>query len=224
VSFSEGWGPGSNAPVWRSTDEGLTWTKQRQLPQPNSSSSAPGDQKIAFDANGKLYVTELAFGMTSPRLFIFRQTGTSTAALTVGNVYGSSNDDQPHLDIDQFRASSFLGRLYSPWLDFSQTRERSTMANSIDGGANLNSVGAGNNASFVNRTTRMAVGPNGRAYVIYKTREGTTGAASGFENVHFVVNRSDDGGARWDAIGANGVCVHGTPTVQTFFTTSFGNS
>jgi hypothetical protein len=69
----------------------------------------------------------------------------------------------------------------------------------------------------------MAIDPSGRAYVICKKREGTTGAAAGFENVHFTVNRSDDGGVTWSALGASGVCVHGTNTVQTFFTTSFGN-
>jgi hypothetical protein len=170
-----------------------------------------------------LYVVELALGVASPRLFVYRQTGASNAALTVGTVFGSANDDQPHLDVDRFSTSGFLGHLYSPWLDFSQARERSTVAKSTNSGANLASVGAGDNASFPDRTTRMAIGPNGRAYIIYKTREGTAGAAPNFENAHFKVNRSDDGGVTWSAIGATGVSVHGVGTVQTFFTTSFGN-
>jgi hypothetical protein len=223
VTFSEGWGPGNMGPVWRSADGGVTWTKQRQLPQPNPSSGGPGDQKIAFDATGKLYVVELALGMPSPRLFVYRQTGASNAPLTVGTVFGSASDDQPHVDADQSSASSFLGRLYSPWLDFNQPRERSTVAFSTNSGSTLTSVGAGNNTVFPNRTTRMAIDPNGRAYIIYKTREGTAGAPAGFENAHFTVNRSDNGGATWTALGANGVSVHGVPTVQTFFTTSFGN-
>src|SRR6266478_51258 len=37
VSFSEGWGPGDMAPVWRSNDGGVGWTKVFQLPQPNPS-------------------------------------------------------------------------------------------------------------------------------------------------------------------------------------------
>ena len=223
VSFSEGWSAANPGPVWRSSNGGVTWTKVRQLPPPNPSSGGPGDQKIAFDASGKLYVVELALGVASPRLFVYRQTGTSTAALTAGTVFGSTNDDQPHLDVDRSSTSAFLGRLYSPWLDFSQSPERSTVSNSTNNGASLTNVAAGNNTTFANRTTRMAIGPNGRAYIIYKRREGTAGAPAGFENAHFTVNRSDNGGVNWSALGANGVSVHGAGTVQTFMTTSFGN-
>jgi hypothetical protein len=222
VTFSEGWGPGNMAPVWRSNDGGLTWTKVFQLAQPNPSSFGPGDQKLAFDANGKLYVAELAFGMTPPRLFVYRQTGAATAPLTVGAVYGSTNDDQPHLDVDHSNTSAFLNRLYSPWLDFSQANERSSAGRSVNSGATLTSVGVGDNGTFVNRTTRMAIAPDGKAYIIYKTREGSAGG--NFENVHFYVRRSDDGGATWTANGGtSGVSVHGATTVQTFFTTAFGN-
>jgi hypothetical protein len=217
VSFSEGWGPGDMAPVWRSNDGGVTWTKAFQLPQPNPSSFAPGDQKIAFDASGNLYVAELAFGMTPPRLFVYRQTGAATAPLTVGTVYGSTNDDQPHLDVDHSNTSAFLNRLYSPWLDFSQANERSTVGRSTNSGATVTSVGAGDNGTFVNRTTRMAVAPDGKAYIIYKTREGSVD--NDFENVHFHVNRSDDGGVTWAANGGtSGVSVHGASTVQSWFT------
>jgi hypothetical protein len=222
VTFSEGWGPGNMAPVWRSNDGGVTWTKVFQLPQPDPSSSGPGDQKIAFDASGNLYVAELAFEMTPPRLFVYRQTGAPTAPLTVGAVYGSTNDDQPHLDVDHSSTSAFLGRLYSPWLDFSQVRARSTVGRSINGGATVTSVGAGDNATFANRTTRIALAPDGKAYIIYKTREGSAGG--NFENVHFYVRRSDDGGVTWTSNGGtSGVSVHGAGTVQTFFTDAFGN-
>src|SRR5581483_4303061 len=57
----------------------------------------------------------------------------------------------------------------------------------------------------------------------YKTREGTAGAPANFENAHFRVNRSDDGGVTWSGLGAAGVSVHGAATVQTWFTTAFGN-
>lgn len=221
VSFSGGWGPGNNGPVWRSTDGGATWSRALILPQPNAASSATGDQKIAFDAAGNLYVAELALGLTPPRLFVYR--GPASAPLTVGSVYGSTNDDQPHLDVDRFSTSAFLNRLYSPWLDFAQSPERSTVANSTSGGATLTSVAAGDNSAFANRTSRMAVGPDGKAYLIYKKRQGTAGAAAGFENAQFTVARSDDGGVTWTALGASGVSVHSAATVQTFFTTSFGN-
>jgi len=58
---------------------------------------------------------------------------------------------------------------------------------------------------------------------VYKIREGTTGAPSGFENVHFTVNRSNDAGVTWAGTGAAGVSVHGAAQVQTYMTNSFGN-
>ena len=60
VAFSEAWGPGTAAPIWKSRDGGVNWIKVRQLPQPTVPSpipgapavalAGPGDQKIAFDA------------------------------------------------------------------------------------------------------------------------------------------------------------------------------
>jgi hypothetical protein len=219
VTFSEGWGPGLPAPIWRSTDGGTTWTKLFVLPQPNPASGGPGDQKIAFTSGGNLHVVELAGGLAPPRCLIFRQTGAAGALLTAGVLFC---DDQPHLEIDQ-STSAFAGRAYSPWLDFSQANERSTVTRSANGGAAVTNVGMGSNASFPNRTTRAAVGPDGKVYVIYKTREGTV-AGGLFENAHFRVHRSDDGGVSWSAIGATGVSVHGAGTVQTWFTNSFGNA
>ena len=81
--------------------------------------------------------------------------------------------------------------------------------------------GVGDNSSFPNRTTRIALAPDGKAYAVYKTREGPVGGD--FENAHFRVARSDDCGATWTALGAGGVSIHGSAQVQTFFTSSFGN-
>jgi hypothetical protein len=218
VSFSEGWGPGDPGPVWKSSDGGATWRKVFQLPQPVASSFGPGDQKIAFSGAGGLHIAELGMGIAVPRCMIYRQTAGADDPLTPGMLFG---DDQPHLEIDR-SATAFLNRLYSPWLDFSQPRERSTVARSAGFGVTVTNVGAGDNSAFPNRTTRIATGPDGHAYIIYKTREGSV--AGGFENAHFRVNRSDDGGATWTAIGAGGVSVHGAGQVQTWFTTSWGNS
>jgi len=75
VTFSENWGPNAMAPVWKSDDGGVTWRKVFQIPQPAPGVFGPGDQKIAFDATGKLYVAELGSG---PRDFIYRQTALPT--------------------------------------------------------------------------------------------------------------------------------------------------
>lgn len=224
VSFSEGWNATTMGPVWKSTDGGATWSKIRQLPRPIASSTSSGDQKLAYDSAGRLYVAELALGSPSPRLYIYRQTSAlPNDPLTVGTVFGSTNDDQPHLDVDQLSTGSCANMVYSPWLNFAVALERSTVGASNNGGATVTSVGAGDNSAFRNRTTRMTVAPNGRAYIIYKTRE--SAPSGGFEGVHFRVNRSDDCGVTWTGVGgAAGVSVHGAGTVQTWFTTSFGNS
>ncbi|MCI0723052.1 MAG: glycoside hydrolase [Acidobacteria bacterium] len=220
VAFSENWNSMAGAPVWKSDDRGNTWRKVFQIVQPAAGQAGPNDQKIDFDADGRLYIAELASG---GGLFdyVYRQPAGADDSLAPGMSYG---DDQPHLAVDGYSASPRKGQLYSPWLDFSQPRQRSSVSWSADQGANMNSVGAGNNATFSNRTTRISITPNGKIYIVYKIREGTAGAPAGFENVHFTVNRSDDGGATWSGLGANGISVHGSPQVQTYFTTSFGNS
>ena len=216
VTFSEGWGPASPAPIWRSTDGGATWTKVKQIPQPPTNDVGPGDQKIAFDAAGNLFVAELDFGDHD---FVYRQTGGANDPLTPGASYG---DDQPHLDVDRESQGPCFNRVYSPWLDTNTFPGRSTVSFSTDSGVSLTSVAAGGNSAFSNRTTRIALASDGKAYVIYKTREGGTGG--GFEDAHFRVSRSDDCGASWNGLGTNGVSIHGLSTVETFYTDSFGNA
>jgi len=221
VSFSEGWVGSQMAPVWKSDDGGLTWRKVSQIPRPLTGLAGPGDQKIAFDANGRLHVAELGTSMGVHQDFIFRQAGTPDAPMTAGASFG---DDQPHLDIDIASTGACAGRLYSPFLNFNVANERSTVVNSANAGAAVTTVGAGDNSSFPNRTSRSAVSRNGRVYLIYKTREGGVSAEpNAFQNAHFRVMRSDDCGATWNAIGASGVSVHGAAAVSTFFTEQFGN-
>lgn len=221
TTFSEGWGPGELAPIWRSTDGGATWAKIFILPQPDELSRGICDQKPSFDGSGNLHIAILACDVPEPSCLIFRQAGAAGTALTFGERYG---DDQPHLDFDIGAGSAFLGRLYSPWLNFTAASARSTVARSTDGGDDVTNVGAGDNSTFRNRTTRVAVARDGKVYIIYKTHQlASPAAGSNFEDSHFRVNRSDDGGVTWDAIGAAGVSVHGADAVQTWFTQQFGN-
>lgn len=220
VSFSESWSAARGAPVWKSSDRGQTWRKVFQIVQPPSGAAGPDDQKIDFDADGKLLVAELGLGGSGIQDFIYRQTGLPDDPLTPGAAYGN---DQPHLAVDTHAGSPHKSSVYSPWLDFSLGLERSTVSWSTDEGVTEHDEGAGDNSSFRNRTTRVAVAPDGAAYIVYKTREGNAGAPAGFENVHYRVNRSDDGGHTWAGLGVGGVAVHGLATAQTWFTTQFGN-
>jgi hypothetical protein len=219
VTFSENWTAAKGAPVWKSSDNGETWTKVFQIVQPDPTEFGPGDQKLDFDANGHIYVAELAEG-AGVTDYVYRETAGPNAPLTPGAGYGN---DQPHLSVDRSSGSPLKGHLYSPWLNFGLPLEQSTVANSANQGIAMNSVGAGDNSSFPNRTTRSAIAPDGEVYIIYKTREGNVGAPVGFENVHFHVNRSDDGGVTWTGLGAAGILVSGAAQVQTYFTNAFGN-
>ncbi len=212
VSFSEPWGPATGAPVWISTDGGVTWDKIRVIPRPATGFSGPGDQKIAFDSTGRVLIAELDLGFNN---FIYRQTGAAGTPLTAGAAFGN---DQPHLDVDIATASPCFNRVYAPWLNASIGR--SNVERSADFGVNVAATVVGSGA-FPNRTTRIAVAPDGRPYIVFKTREGSVGAD--FENAHFRVMRSDDCGVTWGALGPTGVSVHGAATVQTWFTNNFGN-
>jgi hypothetical protein len=219
VAFSENWSASRGAPIWKSTDHGVTWDKKYQIVQPVPGAFGPGDQKIDYDADGKLLVAELGIsgGISD---FVYRQTGLPDDPLTPGAAYGN---DQPHLVVDNHATSPHKATVYSPWLDFTLSLERSTVSWSTDQGVTEHDVGAGDNSSFRNRTTRIAIAPDGAAYIVYKTREGNAGAPPRFENAHFRVNRSDDGGLTWTGLGAAGVSVNGAASVQTWFTTQFGN-
>jgi hypothetical protein len=199
----------------------MTWRKVFQIPRPAPGLSGPGDQKIDFDAAGNLFIAELASSPTLLQDFIYRQTGAPDDPLTPGQAYG---DDQPHLAVDKSAAGVCFNQLYSPWLNFSLARERSIVSFSPNAGVTMTDVGVGDNTAFPNRTTRIALAPDGRAYVIYKTREGLVGGEPlQVENAHFRVARSDNCGQTWDALGVGGVSVHGPTAVQTFFTNQFGN-
>jgi hypothetical protein len=131
--------------------------------------------------------------------------------------------------VDKSSGGICLNRLYSPWLNFGPPQPQSTVSDSPDGGVTVSDVAVGNNATFPNRTTRIALAPDGKAYVVYKTREGAVpfslpgSGANDFENAHFIVQRSDDCGVTWGALGATGIAVHGPAAVQTIFTNNFGN-
>jgi hypothetical protein len=217
VSFFEPWDqndPAVMAPVWKSDDGGMTWRKVRQIPRPSPGLRGPGDQKIAFNSEGRLFIAELGLG-GAIQDFIYRQTSNNPDdPLTPGAAYG---DDQPHLEVDNGPGSPRRGQIYSPWLMTNADKAHSIVSISSDGGVNVTDVPAGDNTSFPNRSTRIALAPDGSAYVIYKTREGT--ASGDFENAHFWVIRSVDGGKTW----MPKTCVHGVAPVQTFFTNNFGN-
>jgi hypothetical protein len=213
LSFAENWGGAVRAPVWITTNGGTSWTKSFIIGTPSSGAGGSNDQKIAFDSTGRIVLVELDFALND---FIYRTTAPPPAALASGTGFGN---DQPHIDVDKTGASPCFNRTYSPWLNTAIAPNRSNVERSPDFGVTVTAVPAGS-AAFNNRTTRVAIAPNGRAYIIYKTREGAVDA--NFENAHFRVERSDDCGVTWTGLGATGVPVH-AGTAVTWFSNAWGN-
>jgi hypothetical protein len=85
-------------------------------------------------------------------------------------------------------------------------------------------VAAGDTTRGENRTTRIAIASDGKAYIVYKTREGTVTRDPNFEKAHFIVQRSDDCGATWKGLhNGSGSSVTGDTQVETYFTLTFGS-
>jgi hypothetical protein len=218
VAFSGAWGTDAMAPVWKSRDGGVHWTKVPQIPAPTPNLEGPGDQKISYDSDGRLVIAELGVAGTNAKNFIYHQTHGPDDPLTPGAVYG---DDQPHV-IVAVQTTSCANSIYSAWLRTQPQNARSMDSLSKDSGDHVVDVGVGDNHQYPNRTTRVTIGPEGRAYIVYKTREGAAGG--NFETAHFRVLRSDDCGNSFLALGGSqGVSITGNQPVRTVFTNNFGN-
>jgi hypothetical protein len=213
VTFAEPWGPGEKAPVWRSSDGGKTWRKERMLPQIDPGFGGPADQALTFSATGRLFLVTLGDDGSQLRNKIMRP-GSSPGELLLGAGFG---DDQPQLGGHR-TTGTCAARIYSAWLD-TRNGGTSMVTASADEGANVESAAAGH--TLPNRTTRLAVGQN-EAYVVFKSRIPNS-VANGFEKARFMVRRSDDCGKKWNGLGADGVSVTGTAEATTFFTNTFGN-
>jgi hypothetical protein len=213
------WLGGRNAIVWQSKDGGATWVPSQILPPPPANSTGqPGDHNIAYDSSGRLFVTLLVTNVQNED-FIYRPVLGSADLMPGMPPYG---DDDPHLDIDKVSGSHCFGTLYSPWLNTHVNPWRSNVALSSVQGNTINNVAVGA-TTFDNSTTRIALAPDGKAYVVYKLRQGLiAGTAPGLENAAFVVHRSDDCGQTWNALPNSPITVHPTATVQTFFATDWG--
>jgi len=215
IFFGDPWSPSASQPIFKSRDGGLTWKPVLQIPSPQMNSDSSYDQTIRYTADGKLVVASVA-APAALETFIFRQTGNADDPLTPGMNFGY---DQPQIASDNGSGSAFLNRRYVAYRDPSAV---STVGRTIDDGQNVTVTAAADGSSFSLRTTRIAVAPNGSIYIVYKTEEGSVD--TNFETAHFRVNRSDDGGATWNALGSNaGVSVHGASAVTTWLADNFGN-
>jgi hypothetical protein len=236
VAFSGEWGLSSsqaiNAPIWRSTDGGRSWKKDEIVPPPppffplgpkgkSVNLLGPTDQHIAFDSQGALVITVLG-SFNDAHInenYAYREAPGSHSLVPLGKEFGNSVADQPNVaaSLNQTECSD---KVLSAWnrTDVYQAMETST---SIKGSPN-NESGVGDISSYTDRSARIAASRDGRAYLVFKTIEGSLGQES--HKTHFVVKASDDCGITWSALpGKDGVPVHGSEPIETLFTTDFGH-
>jgi hypothetical protein len=234
LTFSEGWGPSRNsrtelpckttqdespAPVWKSLDGGVTWRKEFIIPQSRDGQGGPVDQRVAFDAAGRLIIVAMDDGFVTR---IYSQSDPAAPALIAGSGFGN---DQPQLDVDRFGTSPCFNRVYSPWNNTSNKPYPLAMvSNSLDRGMRVTDAIVGDN-NFPNRTTRIAISPDGTVYAVYKTEERQVD--SHFQRAHFRIVRSEDCGRTWAGAVSGGAAVHGSESIKTWLTKDgdgFGNA
>src|SRR5258705_12881654 len=87
-----------------------------------------------------------------------RQNGNVTSDFLPGKDYG---DDQPLVNVDKTIGGPCSNRVYSPWLNV-DSLARSMIVHSANSGVSVTPIGAGDNSTFPNRTTRLAIGSDGK--------------------------------------------------------------
>jgi hypothetical protein len=237
VAFSGSWSsdPPVAAPIWKSFDGGLTWHKRDLLPAPavfhtsapnirNIILEGPADQKIAYDREGHLTAVEMAADRNDRNFtvnVIYNQKGEPNKPLTADSFFGEGIADQPHVEANR-TASSCANRIYAAWL---KTDHDNSVGSFVFSNGPATTVAATGDQELPNRSTRIAIAPDDKAYILYKVRPSAEpDDFDGFEDVSFRVRRSDDCGRTWNALGKQtGVSVHGPSSVKSFFTSDFGN-
>jgi hypothetical protein len=221
LTFAEGWGPHvckktedqkDKAPIWKSLDGGLTWEKKFVIPQTRTIQFGPYDQVVSFDRSGKLFIAAMDEGGNS---VIY--TENDAGVLVASSPYGQ---DQPVLDLDRTSTSKCFGRIYSAWSDTDHQPNSISMVSNSQNPTHIENRSVGF-SDFPNRTARIAIGPDGTVYAIYKTQEGAID--DHFESVHFRLVRSSDCGSSWEKLDTGGVSLSGSNLARTWFTRNDGD-
>jgi hypothetical protein len=224
TAFSGAWGP--NAPLWHSTDGGVTWTKEFTITPPPGRPSAPCpcDQTIDYGRQGPLFgtflVDEVYTGATTDP--------TSAAAwnwFAPGGVTQATNfnalafPDQPWLLVNL--ASGHNSRhhrhekVYVAYDDFAGAPDMRVAVASAENPANFT---VDNRSGFstrgVNPGHRLAVDPNtGFVYSLFQRCMANCGGDP--KSIDYMLNRSTDNGATWGLNGnATGIVVANANSTQ----------
>jgi hypothetical protein len=231
TAFSGSWG--TTAPLWYSTDGGLTWTKQFTIPAPPgvSATGCPCDQTVDYGLQQRLSGTFLVGTPLSADLFdVFSSTTTAPADATAwswlvldGVTQQTNNNvpssfgraDQPWLLVNRAPGVYSADNVYVAYDDFSGAPDmRVAVAQSTDLLDFTIDNRTGFSTGFVNPGHRLAVDPRtGFVYSLFQRR--IAPGAAGSQNINYMLNRSTDGGQTWGLNGsATGIVVANADSSQ----------
>jgi len=231
TAFSGGWG--ATAPLWHSTDGGLTWTKQFTLPSPPGvPPGCPCDQTIDYGRRDELSGTFLALDAGTGFFGFDIYTGTTTDPANVAawnwfapggetqktnhNVPGTLGSvDQPWLLVNPDPAAQHLDNVYVAYDDFTGAPD---MRVAVSTGTNppdfIIDRRTGFSTGFVNPGHRLAVDRlMGVVYSLFQRR--IAPGAGGSQHINYMLSRSTDGGLTWGLNGsATGIIVANADSTQ----------
>ncbi len=171
----------------RSTNGGTSFTDQGNFPTVNG-----GDPSLVWrKSDGKFYYAALTL---SGGLVLYRSDDDCQSFVQVGPISSTGNDDKEIMAVDNFPASTYYGRLYVAWTDFTdgriKVRKSSNGGTSWDAAVPLSASGADVQGAW------PAVAPNGTVYVGWVRWNPTYPAGP----IDIEVVKSTDGGATFSSV------------------------
>jgi hypothetical protein len=217
TTFAGNWSGGS-APLYRSKDDGATWTKAASIPRPTGrtvNAGCPCDQVVDYGRNGTLVGTFLDLISDNPEVNAIYTGSTTNSGSASSWMWKTINGiatrterptgdhaDQPWLRVTRDPTTSSQDNAYVGYDDFTppaDIRVSTSLGVSPPYFTYARQVGFFN--CCVNPGTRLAVDQrNGTVYVLYQyaTQENFDGSM----HIIYGLNRSTDAGATWTLNGS----------------------
>lgn len=236
-AFSGGWG--ANAPIYHSTDGGLTWAREFSVPVPPGwPSGCPCDWAFDYGRANLLSGTILARSPTvaggndvvsgttiNPALSAswnyFDPAGPPVQAQETNINWAGSlgNADQPWLLVNRDPTNAAQDNVYVAYDDFNNSDgvDGQDMRVAVSYGVNPPNFTvdrpAGNATGGVNPGLRMADDP--RTGIMWVLWQRNTAGGADPKNIDYMLNRSTDGGATWTLnASATGIIVANADSTQ----------